>query len=53
MSKSVKCDSCKDKSWRRCCDKYLDFETLNVYLCVISVKVSLRIDIYKPYEFTL
>ena len=24
MSKLVKCVSCKDKSWRRCCDKCLD-----------------------------
>ena len=24
MSTSVKCDSCKDKSWSRCCDKCLD-----------------------------
>ena len=24
MSKSVKCNSCKDKTWRRCCDKCLD-----------------------------
>ena len=24
MSKSVKCDSCEDKSWGRCCDKGLD-----------------------------
>ena len=24
MSKSVKCDNCKDKSWGRCCDKDLD-----------------------------
>ena len=24
MSTSVKCSDCKDKSWRKCCDKCLD-----------------------------
>ena len=32
MSKSVKCVSCKDKSWRRCCDKCLD-SLLECYIC--------------------
>ena len=32
MSESVKCDSCKDKSWRRCCDKSLDI-LLYYYIC--------------------
>ena len=31
MSKSVKCDSCKDKSGSGCCDKYLD----NLFECYI------------------
>ena len=37
MSKSVKCDSCKDKSWRMCRDKCLDslFES---YICKSYVK---------------
>ena len=32
MSKSVKCDSYKDKSWRRCCDKCLD-SFFECYIC--------------------
>ena len=32
MSESVKCDSCKDKSWRMCCDKCLD-SLIECYIC--------------------
>ena len=32
MSKSKKCVSCKDKSWRRCCDKCLD-SLFECYIC--------------------
>ena len=32
MSTSVKWDSCKDKSWRKCCDKDLD-SLFECYIC--------------------
>ena len=32
MSKSAKCVKCKDKSWRRCCDKFLD-SLFEYYIC--------------------
>ena len=32
MSFSVKCFNCKDKSWRRCCDKCL-FSLFECYIC--------------------
>ena len=32
MSTSVKCGGCKDKSWRKCCDKCLD-SLFECYIC--------------------
>ena len=32
MSKSVKCDNCKDKSWRGCCNKCLN-SSFECYIC--------------------
>ena len=32
MSKSVKCDSCKDKFWSRCSEKCLD-SLFECYIC--------------------
>ena len=32
MSTSVKCGGCKDKSWRKCCDKCLD-SLIEGYIC--------------------
>ena len=32
MSTSVKGGGCKDKSWRKCCDKCLD-SSLECYIC--------------------
>ena len=32
MSTTVKCGGCKDKSWRKCCDKCLD-SLFECYIC--------------------
>ena len=40
MSTSVKCGGCKDKSWRKCCDKCLDilFES---YICGVTLRIEI------------
>ena len=35
----MKCNNCKDKPWRQCCDKYLD-SNYNGYVCEQSVKTK-------------